>query len=1743
MSASHKTNRFEPQLPAEQGQHYSLIKQAIPHCLINASPQRRTALKQTKPRVPAWYAHSTAVQKAHIKPLLEAMCASQNTLDKTLSGIQTAEDFGRSLLEAGLKNIGFSLPVHDVSLRLYVLQGNFVIGTSGHKVQTFTVLQAALHNFEEPEAQSDYFSSPSGFITTPDSLGRYEPYETDLTVERFAALCRTLDIGGQYQRYLETFFRPTGVVTKQSLRRQYITHQKDALRADAFLAQLKSDIAQSHLELVERIINDEQAIMLNDDLQVWYRIPSVMNISLHGCLVIDLSVKYHYTSGIIVWIPGDPEHPLKYYATFDAFSDELTRKLSAPSSTEVNGLTPYQHFLTRFIERKHLPYYYRRLSRVATSEPAQPSGTEWLRAEQGKFLLHVREPASSLKHESPIPTQPPRMISEKLSFHVNAHSIHGLWAQVEVWGALFEIMRSRVFSDAEISAVPTAEADASYRAKRLSHYLTIGMLGLNLVSIMVPGLGEVMLVVMAGQLMYEVLDGFVEWSEGDTDAAWGHLTDIVENLAMLAAGGAVVQVGVVPVIEKLKAVMLPNGATRLWKPDLKPYAQSTTRVNDSWVNEAGGHTRNSQQTLWHEGAQYLLEKDPVFDDYRVQHPTRPDVYQPMFKHNGDGVWVHEGEQPLTWEGETLRRRLGPSVEGLSDSELKQILSISDVSEDQLRRLYVENEPTPMLLRDVIRQFQNYAKARSVVAQVRAGAMSRDVCGYAAHFAVELPRWPSNKSISIVGDERAWLPPKNQGSGRAGEVIRITDVELMSGKLPERVVDALSSNELDDLLGVNIPVQREARIEVFKQRLAMHMENNHLRLFESLNADAVVESDPGFKSIELFARVYKRLPTACVRALLANASPSETALLAEGKIPLRLGRIAHRLQRDVRLSQAYRGLYLQDLVNTDTETLALNTVQNLPGWANDLRLEIREGSFRGPLRASFGPPKAAHRKVLVRTGDAAYEAYDNAENALHGSDDLYRSLQHALPDAHRASLGLPYTWQGDELQLKIQKHALSRDQLRALLKMQPENPYFFNAPKQLATGRLGYLLSGRGGSGAFRLRALSTRYQVLYPTEARVSAGVGMSELYMDFTSFMRLHGVETEQRLVELEHEYWALETTLIEWAASPINGAPVTSALTDAQRAILRDRKIIKSMLTDAWRRIGDKDVFCGKVIGERLEFEEKDLRAVLDSLPKLEANFDHVSAITLRNAHVSNSINDVLSSFKRLRALDLSGNALTRVPEAIANMTHLEALALQNNTIVLTQTSALQLRGLEKMRGLWLSGNPLGRPIDISKMPHLKALHLFNCGLDRWPTGFLNTPRPREFLMDLRSNPLTVIADVAPGSDKAGSLARTAVSVDQVSPAMLETLNQYRESVGYDAYRQLPRTGKVGSDFWMPDLPVEHKRFKTALWDSVEAEVGSEPFFDAIYQLTQGWNSRTPAFKADLQGKVWRMLEAIEASPDVRDKLFDMALAPTTCVDAGAQLFNAMGVEVLAYEAYASDNPELLSSRFFSLAKGRARLDELGRIARARVTELLEQGRVLPEFDDNGLAVVRLDAQGQPIPVIDEVEIYLAYTSKLAKQLDLPWQSEMFFAEPDVTQAMLDSAYERVLTLEEGDGLRDQLIEMPLWREFIEHTNRNVLGALREKNAALFDFHDAQENLLLHPNAPQAQTQAWRAEVDRAARTLGMPLADVVYGRAMTEEEYDAAFVGLDAEMKALYRTLTERVISSQQVLAIHEAAAPLS
>ncbi|OIN55095.1 NEL-type E3 ubiquitin ligase domain-containing protein [Pseudomonas costantinii] len=395
------------------------------------------------------------------------------------------------------------------------------------------------------------------------------------------------------------------------------------------------------------------------------------------------------------------------------------------------------------------------------------------------------------------------------------------------------------------------------------------------------------------------------------------------------------------------------------------------------------------------------------------------------------------------------------------------------------------------------------------------------------------------------------------------------------------------------------------------------------------------------------------------------------------------------------------------------------------------------------------------------------------------------------------------------------------------------------------------------------------------------------------------------------------------------------------------------------------------------------------------------------------------------------------------------------------------------------------------------------------------------------MSGNRLDAIPEVSPGSERAGILARAAVTREWLTPQVLDKLNLYIESVGLDPERRFPPRGAQDSGHWMSGLTQQQWLGKQEAWNALEEAPGSESFFDEIRKLSEHLDDRSDAYKIDLTAKVWRMLEAMAGDTPLRERLFQMALAPTTCVDAGAQLFNAMGVEVLLAEALSLPNPELMKLELLDLAKGKARLDELGRIAHARVSELVAQGRKFPVYDVEGGLIAQYDTDGNPVPSIDEVEIHLAYVTRLANRLDLPWQTGMFFDEPDVTKAMLEAAYKRVIALEDGDLLRDSIVDQPFWTEYIQTSFANEFDAVSAKNEALINLYSAQEELAANGKLSVEQKAELQRTIDASAQVLGKSPSQASSGQVMSDDEYFSEMESLGEERKNILRTVTDRVM----------------
>ena len=101
-----------------------------------------------------------------------------------------------------------------------------------------------------------------------------------------------------------------------------------------------------------------------------------------------------------------------------------------------------------------------------------------------------------------------------------------------------------------------------------------------------------------------------------------------------------------------------------------------------------------------------------------------------------------------------------------------------------------------------------------------------------------------------------------------------------------------------------------------------------------------------------------LPGTVAQELLAIASPEELQDIARAKLSDRLENLARWALRDVRSARAYEGLHLKSVDNPDTRRLALHSLENLPGWNPDVRIDVHRFELGGALLDSFGKEDAA-----------------------------------------------------------------------------------------------------------------------------------------------------------------------------------------------------------------------------------------------------------------------------------------------------------------------------------------------------------------------------------------------------------------------------------------------------------------------------------------------------------------------------------------------------------------------------------------------------------------------------------------------------------------------------------------------------------------------------------------------------------------------------------------------------------------
>ncbi|MGL6247101.1 NEL-type E3 ubiquitin ligase domain-containing protein [Pseudomonas sp.] len=1672
-----------PGAAAEKGRHYEFIKSRIHPAFIGTSLQRVKELNATQTASGQWVQNATDFDHTQLQATNLELWSAQNTVDRFIDELQDVYEFAEPLLtDALLKKFDVDIDVKTSFLHLYLPKDRpwYVIDIPGGVVtRTVSLLDAALHNF----AFNETCEHDSDFISQPDARGHFDilPIKRKLSIAQFQNLCRELDIGAQYTTYLEGQLLPRDGVAQTVLKRKIVKSEKAAFKAAVQQAVMTGDIDTDASDLIQSMLDGQLNLTRKGRIMQFAEL-SILNSPLTGIVLItpDLN-RTREVVPIFAYVPQDPEHPLKEYPSTVDFMNELTRQLRDNEVVSSTGMT-YQQYFSRFVDQSERGHFFGGLQQRLFE-------VKW----------HQKEPLDQGPSWREVPVADPVL-------HFSSKPILG-----KLWKYLYQQKLNKILNDARHIAVSTADSDSRARWAWWDNFKKIVSdifnVALMVVTPFVPGLGELMMVYTAYQIASDVIEGIVDMTLGLWTEAAEHIVGVVTDSIQLVAFAAGAKIGNVarlklsPLIDGMKQVELPNGEARLWHPDLKPYERPDVILPaDSRPDALGLHAHQGENILPLDEKYFAVQKDPQTGNYRVKHPRRADAYSPELRNNGLGAWTHEAENPRTWDSPTLMRRLGHSVDGFSNADLEHVRSASGTDDGALRRMYVDNTAPPPLLDDSLKRLNIQRQTRQAIERIRAGLPLPPDAAWFEPLATYLDGWPAEKALRVY--QYADLSGQFRQYGNAdltdGQTFSTSLSHVVSEQFVPDLVDFLSEEEVQAVLGQ--PTAVEDRVQALRDRLADEANRLNANIFNYCYQGAEASSDP---QVQMIRRDYPELPARAAKALLASTDAAELERLnQEQRLPLSLKSRAREAAFEARANHAYEGFHDDTQWMPETERLVLNALRIHTDAFARLRIEVRQGSDAGSLRCSVGVEDASTVRVLVKDRLNQFEVWDGENHKLYEATDFFEAVLRALPKNRQAQLGY-----------RPGQGAFFKQWVKAKTETPAERRTALAAPPNRALADHEDSMLLRGPVISTTAATLTERVQDLYPH---------FSEREVD--TFVRSLGSQEQghQALTRLDRELHDLQKLLNSWRyEQPDKWGPGSYNFWDGGGMHISERLIECFQRTPVV--FGERNITVdgGYVLDLSSDINRMDLEQWWKKLPELKPWLDQISTLNLDRTTFSADSTGLLKEFAHLRQLSARSCQLTRLPENIGKMHFLRTLRLMNNEITLTPSAVEQLRNLTHMETLRLDDNPrLGLLPNVERMPKLSILGLSNTGATTWPEGLfgpLGKRRPRGFFLDLQENPISTIPTVVPGSNDAFIVARTRLFAENLSEVNRNLFKDYRRSVGISP-DQVYADGATNAmaRWWINDDSVWWSRevsglgtFRQEAWHDLMLEPDSQGFFSLIEKQTLSADYRAGGeLRAQLSSRVWRMVEAVDLDTELRKELFEMATAPTTCADAGAQVFNNMGIKVLASEAYAlSTSSTMLESRLVNLAKGAARLARVDDIARA-------------DFGSRA---------GNP----DEVEVYLAYESGLAQRLGLPWQSEAMLhgRVAGVSADTLDTAFETVMSMEAGDGLVNDMIEQPFWEKYLREVYPNEFRrntrTYEHRAGQLDELREAQHAWARSRNMPIAQRRALKQRLQNLARQFNVNDDVVLTDKDMTDEVYDSLLHDIGYEEKQLSRRLTREAL----------------
>lgn len=594
----------------------------------------QTAAAAFTQSLPRWISGTSAANIYTLRVLIASHRASQIAVASATKAVVPLHVFAESRFSealAGMLPNGQTLTSLQWRRKMREEVGHSV----PHFVDSFEV-QPALSRLAQNFADSATPLSGSGLVVQVGD---------DQVIGNTAQLietCRQLDAGKQYQALLDQHFTQN----KALLVADKLAGFKLAVHVAFLKGKIDSDVSAA----LEHYAESPNGTSTEPRLTAYPGLMSMLGVLVHEALIIQLKTVDGDNAGVVTYMPGDADNPLRWHSSTQDLQVEMVSHLRRQG---------YLRELLQLIALDARSAFFRQLQ------------------------LRLMDAAPDLQIEG-----------------MTGHgTVFTRWVDEQV---------ERVRADAKALLVPTADADAEASRKRLEDWKSLGWGLIGLAGFFIPVVGAVLLGALLKDVCAQVFEGVTNWAKGHDHEALQHALNVAQVVAAtsvgLVAGAAVGRLVDRALVEGLEVVALDDDSQGLWNGDLSIYARELP--DDATLGADGLYFQGSRRWLRVDEHYYEVHQPSENGAWRLLHPDRPQAYGPVLQHNAERLWLLPDDSPMDWkDARQMLGRLWPQQRPLDPQRAKQVLQAACSDVDELRGILVENRPLPANLRDTLRRFE------------------------------------------------------------------------------------------------------------------------------------------------------------------------------------------------------------------------------------------------------------------------------------------------------------------------------------------------------------------------------------------------------------------------------------------------------------------------------------------------------------------------------------------------------------------------------------------------------------------------------------------------------------------------------------------------------------------------------------------------------------------------------------------------------------------------------------------------------------------------------------------------------------------------------------------------------------------------------------------------------------------------------------------------------------------------------